>query len=152
MKRFDEMSYTDKIRWRIRGLWCTLIAMLVYMVVIVELGGGDSRIMTDLADSVSRLILFGGMIFVGWRISRNKRLLKSRLMRREQMTREQDERNQILHDKSGGTVMDLLLVCMLFATLTASLFDMAAFHTALSLLAAAIVLKLAAYAVYSRRL
>ena len=152
MKRFSERTYTDRIRWRIRGLWCTLIAMLVYMVVIAELGGGDSRIMTDLADGVSRLILFGGMAFVIWRIAFNKKLLRMRLARREQMLKEQDERNRRLHEKSGGTVLDLLLLCMLFATLTASLFDMAAFHTALSLLAAAVLLKAAAYFYYSKRL
>lgn len=38
---------------RVRLLWALLAAMLVYMVVVAELGGGDSRIMTPLADGAS---------------------------------------------------------------------------------------------------
>ena len=43
------------------------------------------------------------------------------------MKTELDERNQYLHDKSGGIVADILLAILLFVTLTASMFDMAAF-------------------------
>ena len=53
--------------------------------------------------------------------------------------------------KSGGIVADILLAILLFVTLTASMFDMAAFYTAFSVLAAAILLKAAAYWFYSRQ-
>ena len=33
--------------------------MLAYMVLVAEMGGGDSRRMTDLASAVSRLLFFG---------------------------------------------------------------------------------------------
>lgn len=46
---------------------------------------------------------------------------------------------------------DILLAILLFVTLTASMFDMAAFYTAFSVLAAAILLKAAAYWFYSRQ-
>lgn len=150
MKKFKELSYSEKIRCRIRILWLVLISMLVYMVVIGETGGGDSRVMTTLADDVSRTIFFGGMFHVICRIVHNHKLLKNRLLLKEQMKNEQDERNQYLHDKSGGLVMDVLLICLLFVTLTTSLFNMAAFYTSLAILVVAILLKLLTYLFYSR--
>ena len=66
------------------------------------------------------------------------------------MQEETDERNRYLHDKSGGIVLDILLACLLFITLTASLFDMTAFYMSLAILAIAVVLKAGAYLCYSR--
>lgn len=150
MKRFEDMSYAEKIKWRIRASWLMLIAMLVYMVVVGELGGGDSRIMTDMADLVSRWIFFGGFIYIASRIYHNKKLMKNRGLMKEQKRQEQDERNQYLHDKSGGAVMDVLLVLLLFTTMTAAMFNMAAFYTSLAILMAAALLKAAVYWLYSR--
>ena len=150
MRNCKAMDYETKIKWRIRIMYLLLIAMLVYMVTVVELGGGDSRIMTDLASQFSRIVFFGGMIYVITRIVHNKKLLGNRLLRKEQMQEETDERNRYLHDKSGGIVLDILLACLLFITLTASLFDMTAFYMSLAILAIAVVLKAGAYLCYSR--
>ena len=151
MKKFEKLTYTEKIKRRIRILWIFVFSMLVYMVVIGETGGGDSRIMTDLAEAVSRIIFFGGFIYIIIRIVQNKKLLKNRALLKEQMQAEQDERNQYLHDKSGGTVLDILLLCLLFTTVTTSLFNMAAFYTSVSILAVAVLLKASAYFIVSRR-
>ena len=151
MKTCKHLTYTREIQWRIRALWLLLTGMLVYMFVIGELGGGDSRIMTPLAGRFSRIVFFGGLVYVVWRIRQNKKLLRSRQLLQQQMKAELDERNQYLHDKSGGIVADILLAILLFVTLTASMFDMAAFYTAFSVLAAAILLKAAAYWFYSRQ-
>ena len=70
--------------------------------------------------------------------------------REEQMLEETDERNRYLHDKSGGLVLDILLACLLFITLTASLFDMTAFYVSFAILAVALILKAGAYLCYSR--
>lgn len=64
--------------------------------------------------------------------------------------REQDERNQYLHDKSGGAALDILLVLLLFSTVTAALFSMAAFYAVFPLLLAALAIKAGLYALYSR--
>lgn len=127
MKTCKRLTYTRKIQWRIRALWLLLTGMLVYMVLIAELGGGDSRMMTPLADKFSRIVFFGGLGYVIGRICKNKQLLRSRQLLQQQMKAELDERNQYLHDKSGGIVADILLAILLFVTLTASMFDMAAF-------------------------
>lgn len=91
------------------------------------------------------------MIWVIWKMRRNSKLRRDRMSLRKQMMQEQDERNRYLHDKSGGLVWDVLFVCLLFITLTASLVDMAAFNTALTILALCVLLKVAAYGYYKGR-
>ena len=150
MKNYKTQNYSEKIRWRIRISWMILILMIIYMSVVAELGGGDSRIVTDLADMVGDIIFFGGIIYVISRIIHNRKLLKNRMLLKEQHLSEQDERNQYLHDKSGGTVMDILMLILLLVTVTASLFNMAAFYTALTILIAAVLLKTGSYLFYSR--
>ncbi|HIY62709.1 MAG TPA: hypothetical protein H9730_04375 [Candidatus Mediterraneibacter stercoripullorum] len=150
MKNYKTQNYSEKIRWRIRISWMILILMIIYMIVVAELGGGDSRIVTDLADMVGDIIFFGGIIYVISRIIHNRKLLKNRMLLKEQHLSEQDERNQYLHDKSGGTVMDILMLILLLVTVTASLFNMAAFYTALTILIAAVLLKTGSYLFYSR--
>ncbi len=149
MVKFKNMSYSSLIRWRIRLLYLLLTFMLVYMVVVSELGGGDSRVMNNLAQNFSRLVFFGGMAYVISRIVHNKKLLQNRLLLKEQMLTEQDERNLYLHDKSGGIVLDILMACVLLITLTASLFHMVVFYACLGILILAIILKAAAYYYYS---
>ena len=151
MRWFEQMTYQQKIRWRLRVLWLIIVLMLAYMVVIGETGGGDSRVMTDLATRVSRIIFFGGLVWVICRIVHNRRLLKDEALRRENMLLELDERNRYLHDKSGGIVWDILAVCLLFITLTASLYNMAAFYTAAVILVLAAASKAGAYYFFSRR-
>ncbi|MFR9233996.1 MAG: hypothetical protein ACLVLH_13765 [Eisenbergiella massiliensis] len=47
--------------------------------------------------------------------------------------------------------MDILLLSLLFITVTAALFNMAAFYTAITILGLTVVLKAAAYFFFSRR-
>ena len=148
---FVKLSYYDCIRRRNRALVCLLILMLAYMIVIGELGLGDSRIMSPLADDVSRIIFFGGMMWVVWKILRNRKIMKNSGLLKEQLRSELDERRQYLHDKSGGFVWDVLFVILLFVTLTTSLINMPAFYTAYALLVCAIILKLGAYFWYKHR-
>lgn len=150
MKKYDKLCYANKIRWRIRISWAILIFMLIYMIIVGETGG-DSRIMTGLAASASRTIFFGGLIYVIYRIYFNKKLLKNRKLLQEKKLLEQDERNQYIHDKSGGIVMDMLLLILLFTTMTSSLFNMAAFYVSITILTTAVCLKAIAYVIYSHK-
>jgi hypothetical protein len=150
MSKVNSMPYRKKIIWRIRLLRVVIFCMLIYMVAVAELGGGDSRIQTDLAETVSTIIYFGGMIYIISQIKRNKKLLQNEKSLKEQQLIEEDERNQYLHDKSGGIVLDILLVILLFAVLTASFFNMAAFNMSGIILLIAIVLKVGAYIFFSR--
>ena len=151
MKTYKNLSFSQKIRWRIRGLWALLIAMLVYMVVVGELGWGDSRVVTRFADTAGSIMFFGGMIYVGVRIAKNKALLKDIELLKEQMQNEQDELNQYLHDKSGGIVWDIIFIALLFITMTTSLINMPAFYTSWTILMIAILAKVSAYLFYRGR-
>lgn len=150
MKNCKPLRYTEIIRWRIRLGYALVVLMLAYMVIVAEMGGGDSRVMTDLANTVSGVLFFGSLLYVVSRIVHNKRLLRDRARLREQQMQEQDERNQYLHDKSGGAALDILLVLLLFATVTAALFNMAAFSAVFPLLLAGVAVKAGLYALYSR--
>ena len=48
--------YVDVIRLRIRLLWLLVAAMIAYVAVVVLLGGGDSRVMNDSAETMYRVI------------------------------------------------------------------------------------------------
>lgn len=145
----NQKSYVIKIKRRIRILWLLIIAMLIYMVVMGEIGG-DARKMSNFASIASRLIFFGGLIYVICRMIYWKKLLKNSLLLKEQMLLEQDERNQYLHDKSGGIVFDILFFLLLFITVTTALLNMPAFYVSVTILIAAIILKMTVYLIYSR--
>ena len=68
MKSYNNLTFSQRIKCRIYTLRFAAVCMLVYMIVISELGGGDSRIMTPLADIVSDILLFGGLFYVLTRI------------------------------------------------------------------------------------
>ena len=148
MKTYKKLSFSDKIRWRIRALGVLLILMLIYMVVIGEMNLGDSRIMTTLANDVSRTIFFGGMLWIIYKIIQNKKLLKNQLLLKQKHMDELDERNQYLHDKSGGIVWDIMFVCLLFITLTTSLINMPAFYTSFFVLCISVIAKFTTYHLY----
>lgn len=41
MKSFESRPYSKTIRLRIAACWTAIVLMTVYMIVLVELGGGD---------------------------------------------------------------------------------------------------------------
>lgn len=150
MSRWKNKSFTNKVKFRITMLWIVLILMLIYMVVVGELGLGDSRYMTQLASAVSNIIFFGGMIYVISKLIRNKKLLKNKALLVEEAMENLDERNQFLYDKSGGIVVDILLLFILFVTCTMALWDMEAFYASLSILLVTVISKIVSYFIYSR--
>lgn len=152
MMHYKTLPFSKKIKLRNVLLWVLFCIMLAYMVIVSEVFHlGDSRYMTRLANIVSDIILFGGMIWVQWKIAQNKKLLRNRLLLKDKQMQEMDERNQYLHDKSGGIVWDILLICLLFITTTAALSSMPAFYTSFTVLVLMLILKTATYYWYSRQ-
>ena len=150
MKRIRDMSHQDKVRWKVRLLWLLIVGLLVYMIVVSETGGGDSRIQTRLAGTFGNLAFFGGLGVAIWRLVHNKRLLKNKLLMKQDAAKRRDEREQYLHDKSGGLVVDVLLVCLLFMAMTAAMYNMPAFYMAYAALLLTAALKALVWFVYSR--
>ena len=107
MKTSEGRSFSERVVRRNRVLIGVLILMIVYMVVVGELGLGDSRITSPLAALTGRVIFFGGMVWVIVKICRNRALLKHRLWLREKMREENDEMNRMLYEKSGGMVWEV---------------------------------------------
>lgn len=150
MKKILEMSYRDKVRWKVRFLRLLIVLMLAYMIVISVTGGGDSRIQTKWADQFGRIVFFGGLGVAIWRLVHHKRVLKDKLLMKQEAMKGRDEREQYLHDKSGGVVVDVLLVCLLFMALTASFYNMPAFSMAYAALLLTAGLKALAWLLYNR--
>ena len=148
----NKNGFEKTLRLRIWRTRAVLALMVVYMIVVGETGGGDSRMQTRLAEDVSRLLFFGSGAALCVYLFRLHRLRRDRLLRKEQQIRESDERNQMIYDKSGGWVMNAVLVMLLFATTTASMYSMPAFYACYPLLLAAALLKGGAYLYYSRKL
>ena len=146
----SKMSYTKVIQWRIRLLWLALAGMLVFMVVIGELGLRSSQVITGFAYDCGNFLYWCGLFYIIGRIIINKKLLKDRLRLKEQQLRERDEYRQHLHCMSGGWVMDVFLVMAWLAAVVASCYDNEAFYAAYSLLAAATLLKGGAYLAYAK--
>lgn len=146
----SKRSYPKIIQWRIRLLWLALAAMLIFMVIIGELGRRDSRIITGIAYNWGNLLYWAGLLCIIWRLVHNKKLLKDRLRLKAQQLHELDERNQYLHRMSGGWVMDVMLIAAYMAAVTASCYDNKAFYAAFGLLVVAALLKCGAYLAYSK--
>lgn len=145
-----KMNYARLIKWRIRLLWLAFIAMLIFMVIIGEIGARDSRIVTGLAYTLGGQMYWFGLIYVIVRLVINKKLLKDRLRLKEQQLRERDERNQHLHRMSGGWVMDVMLVISYLAAVAASCWSNEAFYAAFGLLVIAALLKFFAVLAYGK--
>ena len=146
----SKISYPNIIRWRIRLLWLALAAMLVFMVVIGEIGAHSSRVVTGFAYSGGSLLYWTGVFYTIGRIIINKKLLKDRQRLKAQQLRERDERNQYLHRMSGGWVMDGTLLLCYIAAVAASCWSNAAFYAAFGLLSGAALLKLIAEVAYGK--
>jgi len=136
-----KLSYTKRIRWRIRLMWLALAAMLVFMVVAGEVGLRDSRVITGFAYGCSNLMFWGGLFFLIARIIANRRLLRDRLRLKERQLNEQDERNRFLHQASGGIAMDATLLLAYVGAVIASCISPDAFYAAFGLLICAACIK-----------
>ena len=150
MKTSKKLSFSEKIIRRNWILRFVLLLMFVYMVVVGELGLGDSRYMSRMAADVSRLIFFGGMIWVIRKIILNKKLLSNKDLLKEKMQQETDEWNQRLYEKSGGIVWDIVLISQLFITLTTSLMNMPAFYASFSTLMVLVATKAVIFFYFKR--
>ena len=149
MTSFKRITYTNRLKWRVRGLWVLLIALVAYMVIVGETGG-DSRVLTPQARQTSAMILFGGMAWTIGKIIRTKKLLRYPNLAKRQRLDENDERNRYIHDKSGGIVWDATFIALLFTTMHAGLYSMPAFYTAAAMLGMTVLFKLIAWGYYSQ--
>lgn len=150
MKTYINKNYPKKIKMRIRIYSIMIVIMLIYMFVIGELGLGDSRKMSSLASDVGRYIIFGGLLYLIIKIVSLRKILRNEKKLLEEFQYELDERKQYIYDKSGGIVVDILLVILLFITCSLAMYDNMMFNTAFAILIITVGLKFISYLIYSR--
>ena len=151
MRTGSDVNQTKQVKKRIALYWISLFLMFLYIFVVGEMGLGDSRKMSELADVVSRIIIFGGIIFIIAQIVHNKKLLKDAGRMQMEFQTKQSEREKLLYEKSGGIVFEILFYLLLFVTCTAALANEAAFRVSFLILAVSVVIKVTVYAAYSRK-
>lgn len=147
----SKQNQTKQVKKRIAFYWILLFLMFLYIFVVGEMGLGDSRKMSELADVVSRIIIFGGIFLIIVKIVHYKKLLKSEERMQREFQSKASEREKILYEKSGGIVFEIMLYFLLFITCTAALANEIAFRVSLLILGIFIVLKIVTYAAYSRK-
>ena len=109
MKADSDVNQTKQVKKRIALYWILLVLMFLYIFVALEMGLGDSRKMSVLADVVSRVIIFGGIIFLIAQIVHNRKLLKDANRMQIEFQSKQSEREKLLYEKSGGIVFNILV-------------------------------------------
>lgn len=150
MKSYNQ-PFSKIVKKRIYTLWTVLALLLVFMVLVGEKGLIDSRYTTDLSRLSYKLLYFGGLIYTIYKIHYNRSLLKNKEKLQQEKILELDERTQWIHEKSGGLVMDILLLCLAAATCVLSFVDINAFNTSVSILLFTVLLKIAAYCYYKNK-
>ncbi len=148
-------EYLKKIKRRIflcRG-WIAVCAAAV--IILGELSGRGillgGRTRTDFAVRYASALLFGEIIACFFLIHQNKRLLQNREKAQEQCRTEYDELRNMIYDKSGGFPVSCLIFLFANGAIVLSFVDMAAFYTAVSALAAALLFKCFAHLYYRRK-
>lgn len=151
MKDLKSKDYTSTVKKRIALFWTLLILMIIYNIVVGIMGLGDSRRMSFLAENVSRIIYFGGLIYVIIKIVHWNKILKDKGKLTAQFWSELDERKELIYDKSGGLIFDILLFILLVITCTAAVFEETAFCVSFFILLTAIALKMTGFIVCSKK-
>ena len=142
-----KLPFSQVVKRRIYLLWAVLALLLAFMVLVGEKGLIDSRYTTGLSQLSYKALYFGGVIYTIYKIHYNRSLLK---LRQEKILA-LDERTQWVHEKSGGPIMDIFLLCLAAAACALSFVDISAFNTAVSILFFAVLLKIAAYFYYKNK-
>lgn len=143
-----KQSFTQTIKNRIYILWLALIALLILMITIGEVGIIDSRYTTQMSEIAYKLIYFGSLVYVIYKINYNKKLLKNSQKLKEEKIRELDERTQWVYEKSGGIIVDIIILGLTLFTWSLAFIDIFAFNTSVIILFFIVLVKIASYFYY----
>ena len=107
-----KLPFSQVVKRRIYLLWAVLALLLAFMVLVGEKGLIDSRYTTGLSQLSYKALYFGGVIYTIYKIHYNRSLLKNKEKLRQEKILALDERTQWVHEKSGGPIMDIFLLCL----------------------------------------
>ena len=138
MKTAETMSFSDRIKWRIRTLWVLFTAMFCSIVILGERSLGNARLIARFADTCGALMFLCMVAWIVWRLRYNTQLLRNPRLLRQQELDEEAQRMQDFHRKTGMILWDILFVGLYFITLTTSLWNMQVFYVSFAVFAVAI--------------
>ena len=159
-----KLPFSQVVKRRIYLLWAVLALLLAFMVLVGEKGLIDSRYTTGLSQLSYKALYLGGretgqalsaledldgLLFTG--SAGTGYQLHRQLAGQPEKILALDERTQWVHEKSGGPIMDIFLLCLAAAACALSFVDISAFNTAVSILFFAVLLKIAAYFYYKNK-
>ncbi len=149
------MKYEAQLKRRLVIYRILIVALLVSIFLIGVLSDRgillDSRSMSITAQQVSRIIVFGGIIFLLIMHHRTVRLLQNKAELNERHIKENDERQIFINDKSNTLTLELLFGIGIIALLILSYVDMIAFTTVYATVIAGLLLKGVSYFYYKKK-
>lgn len=144
MTNNEKINLEAVVRRRINICWGGLLFMLIYMIFIGEMGLGDSREMSKSADTVSKIIFFGMIFYIIFKMVGYKKVIKEKsyLLPEYQI---QWEKNIKFNLKRNIGVFVLL-----FITCTAALCNEKIFHISIVVLFIVMILRIRSYYVFKK--
>lgn len=143
-------AFADRLKHRVYIYGGLLIILLLYTMICIVIGLGDSRKMNNLSNAVSDIIIFGGAIYLIAKIRYYKKAISNIAKANIIYQRESSEKFQYLYDKSGGLAIRILILILLFITCTFALYNVTAFYVSFIILLLTILLKFLCYRFYSK--
>lgn len=150
MIKFDSKTFMDRVKFKVWVLRICLFLMIAYMLIVGESGLGDFRMMNLAGEIICKTIYFSGLMFIVIRFMYNRNLFLGRNKAMTEKRRREHERKYFLHEKSGGIVVDTILMLLLFASCITALWDIGAFYVTSGMLIVGVVMKVIVYIIYDK--
>lgn len=148
-------EYKKRIKRQNQLLWIGVVLLVVMDVVLGifwnDLGFLDSRQMTDRAENMQRLLVYGTLIYCIVRLVMNRKKLKNPFQLEEESRWQKDERRVLVGEKAAKLSGDLTLVGLAVAVFVTSLYNMDMFNTLYWTLLGAIAVRAAVWLYYNRK-
>lgn len=148
-------EYKKRIKRQNQLLWIGVVLLVVMDVVLGifwnDLGFLDSRQMTDRAENMQRLLVYGTLIYCIVRLVMNRKKLKNPFQLEEESRWQKDERRVLVGEKAAKLSGDLTLVGLAVAVFVTSLYNMDMFNTLYWTLLGAIAVRAVVWLYYNRK-
>lgn len=148
-------EYKKRIKRQNQLLWIGVVLLVVMDVVLGifwnDLGFLDSRQMTDRAENMQRLLVYGTLIYCIVRLVMNRKKLKNPFQLEEESRWQKDERRVLVGEKAAKLSGDLTLVGLAVAVFVTSLYNMDMFNALYWTLLGAIAVRAVVWLYYNRK-
>lgn len=148
-------EYKKRIKRQNQLLWIGVVLLVAMDVVLGifwnDLGFLDSRQMTDRAENMQRLLVYGTLIYCIVRLVMNRKKLKNPFQLEEESRWQKDERRVLVGEKAAKLSGDLTLVGLAVAVFVTSLYNMDMFNALYWTLLGAIAVRAVVWLYYNRK-